>query len=131
MPIDRSKYSKNWDEISRAIRDRSGGRCECLGECGHNHYMENGEFVLVSESFRCSAVNREPNPITGSIVVLTVAHLDHDTTNNNSGNLRAFCQRCHNTYDAPFRRKNAARTRRQNQIAAGQSTLFDDDLGGS
>ena len=45
--------------------------------------------------------NGQPHPETGSKVVLTIAHLDHDVTNNAPGNLRAWCQRCHLTYDAP------------------------------
>ncbi|MEM9600271.1 MAG: hypothetical protein AAF926_04540, partial [Pseudomonadota bacterium] len=48
----------------------------------------------------------------GSKVVLTIAHMDHDPSNSDDTNLRAWCQRCHNVYDLPHRRKNAARTRR-------------------
>ena len=33
-------------------------------------------------------------------IVLTVAHLDHDVTNNNNDNLKLMCQRCHLRYDA-------------------------------
>lgn len=45
-------------------------------------------------------------------IVITIAHLDHTPENNDPDNLRAWCQRCHNRYDAPHRRLNAARTRR-------------------
>ena len=41
------------------------------------------------------------NPVK---VVLTVAHLDHMPENCDPQNLRAWCQRCHNRYDAPMRR---------------------------
>lgn len=44
-------------------------------------------------------------------IVLTVAHLDHDPTNNSLDNLRALCQRCHNRHDAPHRAANRAKTR--------------------
>ncbi len=44
------------------------------------------------------------HPITGSVVVLTVAHLDHQPWNCADENLKAMCQRCHNRYDAPMRR---------------------------
>lgn len=44
-------------------------------------------------------------------IVLTVAHLDHDPTNNALDNLRALCQRCHNRHDAKHRAANAAKTR--------------------
>jgi 5-methylcytosine-specific restriction endonuclease McrA len=53
-----------------------------------------------------------------TVIVLTVAHLDHRTRNNTRGNLRALCQRCHNRHDAPHRRANAARTRRA-KLACG------------
>jgi len=48
--------------------------------------------------------NGKRHPITGSVVVLTIAHLDHQPKNCDDGNLRACCQRCHNTYDAYHRR---------------------------
>ena len=38
-------------------------------------------------------------------IVLTTAHLDHDPTNNEPGNLAALCQQCHNRYDAEHRRQ--------------------------
>lgn len=47
----------------------------------------------------CPAVNGQPHPVTGSKVVLTVAHIDHDTTNNRFHNLAALCQRCHLNHD--------------------------------
>lgn len=34
-------------------------------------------------------------------VVLAAAHRDHDTANNVSANLAAFCQRCHMIHDRP------------------------------
>lgn len=37
-------------------------------------------------------------------IVLTVAHLDHQPENCADDNLRAWCQRCHNLYDAKMRR---------------------------
>lgn len=33
-------------------------------------------------------------------VVLSIAHLDHDPTNNDPSNLRALCQRCFKKFDA-------------------------------
>ena len=66
----------------------------------------------------------ELDPVTDSRVVLTVAHLDHDTGNNDPGNLRAMCQRCHLTYDAKLHAAHAAQTRRRRQVDAGQLELF-------
>ena len=87
MPIHPSMkdlYPKNWPAISRRIRfERAGNRCEW-----------------------CDAENYRPHPQTGSRVVLTVAHLDHDPGNNDESNLAALCQACHNRYDAPKRHSN-------------------------
>lgn len=109
MPIRpemRALYPSDWKELSAWVRfERAGGRCECSGECGEDH------------DGRCKAEHGEPHPISGSVVVLTTMHLDHDPRNNDreplaDSNLMAGCQRCHNRYDQPYRLKNAARTRR-------------------
>lgn len=97
MPMDRSKYPPDWEEISLAIRERAGWRCEM-----------------------CGAVQGESHPITGSKVILTVAHLDHDTTHNDAANLRALCQRCHLRYDAAEHARHARETRARKQRDAGQ-----------
>lgn len=107
MPIDYADYPEDWRQISDRIRfERAGGRCE-----GSPAYPD------------CRAEHLRPHPETGSKVVLTVAHLDHDTTNNADGNLRAWCQRCHLTYDADHHARNAARTRRRRARDAGQLEL--------
>lgn len=108
MPVDRSRYPDNWEEISKQIRFiRARGRCE-----GSPAYPA------------CQAEHGQPHPVTGSKVMLTVGHLDHDPGNNDFDNLRAWCNRCHLTYDADFHAKNAAKTRRQKKIKAGQLELI-------
>jgi hypothetical protein len=72
MPMDYRDYPPNWKETSLAVRQAAGWRCEF-----------------------CGAQQGQPNPRTGSRVILTVAHLDHDTTHNARTNLRALCQACH------------------------------------
>lgn len=95
MPVDYKKYHPKWSLISRLIRFlRAGNKCE---ECG--------------------AVNGQPHPVTGSKVVLTVAHLDHDINNNLFNNLKALCQRCHLWHDRhhhAFNRKYGRETKRAN-----------------
>lgn len=49
---------------------------------------------------------------TSIIVVLTIAHLNHDPADCRPDNLKAWCQRCHLSYDQPLHKKNAALTRR-------------------
>ncbi len=61
----------------------------------------------------CEAVNGEPHPITGSKVVLTIAHMDHDETHADPERCRALCQKCHLSWDAKHHAKNAALTRRR------------------
>lgn len=73
-------------EALQTILERAGNHCE-----GSPAYPD------------CRAANGLPHPVTQAKVVLTTAHLDHDPTNNNQANLRAWCQRCHNTYDARAR----------------------------
>lgn len=75
--IDKKEYHPKWTLISRLIRyKRAGNKCEW-----------------------CGAYNRVPHPITGSLVVLTVAHIDHNKKNNNFNNLKALCQKCHLGHD--------------------------------
>jgi hypothetical protein len=45
--------------------------------------------------------------------VLTIAHLDHTPENCDDDNLRAWCQRCHLTYDAKHHAQSAYATRRK------------------
>jgi hypothetical protein len=118
MPFRRDRYPKNWTWISKRIRERANHHCEW-----------------------CGAKNYEPHPVTGSYVVLTVAHLNHDPMNCDGmesvddiysvsllpiekSNLRALCQRCHLTYDATHHAENAATTRHKKKLAAGQLELI-------
>lgn len=92
-PENRGRYPKDWKAISARVRfERAKGRCECTGDCGLDH----GE--------RCDAWHDARHPVTDAVVVLTVAHLDHEPENCADENLKAMCQRCHNRYDAPKRR---------------------------
>jgi len=77
MPVDYKEYHPKWKRMSLFIRFyRAKSKCE-----------------------RCGAENYKPHPVTGSKVVLTVAHLDHDIKNNRFSNLAALCQRCHFEHD--------------------------------
>lgn len=101
MPMDRNKYPENWEAISIGIRMRAHWICEF-----------------------CGAVNGEPHPETGSKVVLTVAHLDHNTWNCDPGNLRALCQRCHLHYDLEHHMETRRERERRELIENGQMELF-------
>ncbi len=99
MPIraeNRNRYPKDWKIISLRIRERAGWKCE-----GSPAYPD------------CRAANGAPHPVTGGTVVLTVGHLDHQPENCADDNLKAWCQRCHNTYDMPMRRAGIAQRARE------------------
>ena len=82
-----ARYPKDWKLRSRFVRFyRARNRCEW-----------------------CDAENYQPHPITGSKVVLTVAHVyDMRPEASDLLNLAALCQRCHNRHDAPYRQRNRA-----------------------
>ncbi len=76
MPIDYKEYHPKWKLISHLIRKvRAKNKCEF-----------------------CGVINYGLSK-TGTKVVLTVAHLDHDKKNNRFSNLKALCQRCHLHHD--------------------------------
>lgn len=105
MPIDYTKYPPNWKtEIRPAILERAGNRCEFCG-------VPNGEIVYRNKSRRCRGQSTSYSNITPVKIVLTVAHLNHDITDNRPENLRALCQRCHLTHD----KEQHAQTRRRNR----------------
>ena len=102
MPIkDKSKYPKNWKSLSDYIRfERAGGRCECEGECGLHHGR------------RCIEKHAGEAYYAKGKIVLTVAHLNHNPSDNRLENLKAMCQRCHLRYDTEHHKINSAKTRR-------------------
>ncbi len=87
-PENKNKYPKNWKEIRKEILKRADNKCE-----GSPKYPD------------CRAENYKSHPVTKSRVILTIAHLDHNPENCNKNNLKAMCQRCHNTYDIENRVK--------------------------
>lgn len=88
--------SKEWRAFRASILERAGHACE-----GTDHFPA------------CRAANGQPHPETGSKVVLTIAHMDHDETHADPARCRALCQRCHNAWDLPYRRENARRKTRE------------------
>jgi 5-methylcytosine-specific restriction endonuclease McrA len=112
MPADMSKYPDNWAEIREQILTRAGGDIT-------------GDIRKGASCEWCGAENHKPHPITGSVVVLTIAHLDDPNPMNcDANNLAALCQKCHNSYDAPMRAQNRKKRERKEQIENGQMTLF-------
>lgn len=109
MPIDYKRYPKDWKQISNyVIKVRAKNRCE-----GSPDYPD------------CRAENGKLHPVTGSKVVLTCAHLDHDPSDcRDTGRLRAWCQRCHLTYDAPHHAHTIWKKRFENQMLFDEATIL-------
>ena len=103
-PSERARYPKDWKTISQRIKARSGGRCECIGECGLHQPNPLPR--------RCIERQDTPAKWAKGRIVLTTAHLDHQPENCSDDNLRAMCQRCHLRYDQATHQANAAKTRR-------------------
>lgn len=123
MPIDYKKYPENWKtKIRPDILHRAEDKCEFCKVPNHKWILrgewggveayqdEDGNIFRAIDSVQIGddyvgEVDQtgNTNPIR---IVLTIAHLDHDITNNNYTNLRALCQQCHNRYDMPHRKKS-------------------------
>lgn len=100
-PENKARYPKDWKLRSRFVRFyRAKNRCEW-----------------------CGCENYQPHPVTGSKVVLTVAHVHDDRPEASQLlNLAALCQRCHNRHDM----KDRARRRKERiERESGQMALFD------
>lgn len=106
-PENRLRYPRDWREISYRVRAfRARWQCECDGRCGSATCL-----ALAGRVPRCPARHDEPHPVTGSRVVLTVAHLDHTPEHCDPSNLAAMCQACHLAYDREHHARTAAATR--------------------
>lgn len=99
MPIkaeNAKRYPRHWKQMVAAVRARAGNACE-----GSPAFPD------------CRVHNGKPHPVTGSMVVLTTAHLEHDDLETQDlDRLRYWCQRCHLTYDAKHHTATARATRR-------------------
>ncbi|GAB3956673.1 hypothetical protein GCM10028805_47270 [Spirosoma harenae] len=132
MPIDYSKYHPAWKKISRFVRRlKARNRCEHCGVknyavgywekgiwqplcgnaeadnlgAGYGTYKEARKYADEYNEHIASQDSSIPRLV---VIVLTVAHLDHDINNNELDNLAALCQRDHLNHD---RRDNAKRRR--------------------
>ena len=103
MPMDKTKYPKDWEEFSRRIRfDRAKQQCECAGECG----LHDGRDLFFPEAKRCEERNGFPAKWAQGTIVLTVAHLNQpggactcSPLCAEESHVKAMCQRCHLRYD--------------------------------
>jgi hypothetical protein len=129
MPIDYKKYPANWkSEIVPQVKERWNHKCAFCGlnnysvgfragtifitTCGNGYLDKAGMGMLSFNKARQTAIYLTENENRKYIViVLTVAHLDHDINNNDLLNLKPLCQKCHLNYDKLHHMKNSRITR--------------------
>lgn len=138
MPVDWSRYPKDWKAHVERIRLRSGDKCEWCGVPNHTLVerrvdLPNGFRVVKGMSAEASWVDG----IKLTYIILTTAHLGtahpdgtpgdkHDKMDTRDENLAHLCQRCHLLYDLDDHVKNAAITRRRKKQEMGFQEM---DLG--
>lgn len=109
MPIkaeNRAKYPADWKAIRASVLERAENMCELC-------FVPNGSLAWRDrhgEAFPYTQSAKEAG-FKAIRIVLTIAHINQDPTDNRPVNLRALCQRCHNLIDLPYRTLNAAATR--------------------
>ena len=145
MPMDRSRYPDDWEELSLKVRHEAGQTCEVTRADGTRCDAANGSWVtrlkddlevwIAADSGQLAPLVEGLAGVAGwrrpIKVVLTVAHLDQDPSNSARENLEAMCQLHHLRHDARQHAESAAltraRKRREREEAQGQGGLFDDD----
>lgn len=142
-PENRARYPADWPAVRDRILKRAGYRCEhpgCMarqysvgwwsaeGWPGlwrwHAAWGQNDNPRTYTEARQMAAElhhdrsEEGPKPI---VIVLTIAHLDHQPENCSDDNLRAMCQRHHLAHDHLHHLASAQATRR---ARSGMAELF-------
>ncbi len=129
MPVDYKNYPAEWKTVIRPdILARANNCCEVEG-CGVKNgaigyrdkdglfydwqYIEDalekhGDDLFCNVLSNC--YDKKGNPTKPIKIVLTIAHLDHDTTHNDYLNLKAMCQLHHLRHDIILHRANSKET---------------------
>lgn len=142
-PENRARYPADWPRISKEAKERAGWRCQHAG-CTARQYSV-GRWMLwggsdchqwselreppatfaearqLAADEHFSRFGDEPGEHKILVIVLTVAHLNHQPEDCRPENLAAMCQRHHLAYDHDHHRANAQATRR---ARAGTMALF-------
>jgi len=112
-------YPKNWPYVRAEVLQRADNCCERCGISNHAYGYRDAKGHF-HELEGIDAVN-PPSGVKTFVVHLTIAHLDHNPTNNDLGNLEALCCQCHNRHDAPVRAADRKRRlrRQYNEFQVG------------
>ena len=138
-PENRALYPADWPTIALEAKQRAAWACQHQG-CAAKQYDYGywhgeplrwvriggpcktfGEARQLAAEEHWSRFGDEDGAYKILVIVLTVAHLDHDPTNCDPANLAAMCQRHHLAYDHQHHLANAQATRR---AKAGTLELF-------
>lgn len=116
--------SPEWLAIRERIGQRSGWKCEacqaphgelvCRGKVEDRgvYMVESGDTFDEDTGERIGCLHLYDLAAPRWVkIVLTVAHVDGDETNNDDENFKHWCQLHHNRHDAKSRAANAAITR--------------------
>jgi hypothetical protein len=122
-PCNYQDYPQNWKtEIRPAILKRANNCCE---ECGIRNYSVGYRSVdqkfVECQEWLYNESKFTPDGHKVIKIILTIAHLDHDTTNNDPSNLKALCQLHHLKHDTLHHKKNTKETIRKKK---GLQSLF-------
>lgn len=121
-PENKHLYPDNWLDIRAEILKRAEHECEFCGVRNYAiGYRVNGEWCGIDNDMQGETDALDHKCIK---IVLTIAHLDHDPTNNTHENLAALCQRCHNLYDRDHRNKSRSANRYKDLEKEGQGKLL-------
>lgn len=119
-PENKHRYPADWPQIRQRILQRARYCCEWPGCTAHHRtlgYWRGQAFVHLPRALRDAGVDKPctvacvEGPLKIILVVLTIAHLDHQPENCADDNLRAWCQRHHLSYDAAHHAVTRYRTR--------------------
>lgn len=122
MPIDYKEYHPDWKAISLRIRtERAQNKCEWCGVANRDIY-----FAIDGVRVRHDGSQYHDQLVMDcglkcTKIVLTVAHIDHDKTNDDDSNLAALCQSCHLNHD----RKQHAESRKYGKNWKRDQTKLD------
>ena len=128
MPCNYKLYPSNWKtEIVPQVKARDNNCCAFCGVKNYSvGYRQGSKFIpTAGNEWHDKAGNGELsykearelvthcNEFADDnliVIVLTVAHLNHDINDNDLSNLKALCQKCHLDYDKEHHKINSRQT---------------------
>lgn len=111
MPVNWKNYPDDWKHISKRVKDKADWTCEACGKPCRKSKESWESLEARLNNYWLTIFKGGKNRFT-----LTTAHLNHDTKDNRSENLKAFCSVCHLKYDAAYHASN--RKKKKNAMSA-------------